>query len=78
MLTVNVQEIEAVLVQDGWHLVEGRSFKIDSLEFGPKGIHGADWKKVATWLETPRPRLRQTVTVPFESILGIKEKAERV
>lgn len=67
---IKPEGIDSVLIEDGWHRVRERSFKIQPCEFGGAAAD-AEWK-AAVWEEIPRQRgPAYQVTVPFESIRAI-------
>lgn len=80
MIAIMPEHIEAVLLNDGWHKVVEGSFQItNSCIFGKaKGQRTPEWRGwAAFWKEasTGGTEVIYTVTVPFESILGIRSKS---
>jgi hypothetical protein len=78
MLVTEPQNIEAVLLSDGWHTVHGKSFKVVHCEISTRGMRHGEWKNAATWqeLDTDTEKTVHSITVPFDSVLGIKETRE--
>jgi hypothetical protein len=70
MIDIKPANVAAVLLPDGWHEVHGATFTIDTAAIASGG-----WKKAAHWEEAfvGRGRLYHLVTVPFESVLGVRE-----
>lgn len=78
MLVIEPQEIEAVLLNDGWHTVHGKSFRVVQCEVSTTGVRHGEWKNAATWQELATeatPGLR-SVTAPFDNVLAIRKTGE--
>lgn len=74
MLTIDREEVEAVLLHDGWHSVHEKSFRIDSIEIRSTAIGLVQWRQAAIWEEVAfAATVHHKVTVPFESILAFRE-----
>jgi hypothetical protein len=80
LLEIIPEDVEAVLLADGWHPVNENSFMITKscifqIEKGTaqKRPEWDNW--VASWKENPAGReFTRNVTVPFDSILGVRSK----
>jgi hypothetical protein len=75
MLVTEPQNIEEVLLSDGWHAVHGQSFKVVHCEISTRGMRHGEWKNAATWqeLNTDATKAVRSITVPFETVRGIRE-----
>ena len=75
MLVTEPQNIEEVLLSDGWHAVHGQSFKVVHCEISTRGMWHGEWKKGATRqeLDTNATKAVRSITVPFETVRGIRE-----
>jgi hypothetical protein len=73
-LLIEVDDVVAVFLKDGWHKVTDKSFEIDSYEFihaepGHKQGEGVS-STGATWQEPDKT----WVACPFPSVLAVKYK----
>jgi hypothetical protein len=78
MLVTEPQNIEAVLLSDGWHTVHDNSFKVVHCEISARGMRHGEWKNAATWEElgTDATGVVRSITVPFDTVRGIRETRE--
>ncbi|MGH7844281.1 MAG: hypothetical protein ACREQW_03795 [Candidatus Binatia bacterium] len=78
MVVIEPQNIDAVLLNDGWHTVHGRSFSVVHCEISMTGVRHGEWRNAATWREltTGATKLVRSITVPFETVLGIQETGQ--
>jgi hypothetical protein len=74
-LHIEVDKVDAVLLADGWHPVDGRSFNLDSYEFHHEDtdlLRGGAVPGVpstgATWREPDGTR----IACPLTAILAVK------
>jgi hypothetical protein len=78
MIEIMPEDVEAVLLHDGWHVIDRKSFTItNSCVFGKREgtlNRVPEWKQVASWTEAPVGTVSHSVTVPFDSILGVRSK----
>jgi endonuclease YncB( thermonuclease family) len=75
MLVTEPQNIEAVLLSDGWHAVHDQSFKVVYCEISARGMRHGEWKNAATWqeLDADSEKTVRSITVPFDTVRGIRE-----
>jgi hypothetical protein len=78
MLVIEPQDIEAVLLNDGWHIVHGKSFRVVQSEISTTGMWHAEWKNAATWQElaTGATQGLRSVATPFDHVLAIRKAGE--
>jgi hypothetical protein len=82
-LGIDVNEVSAVLLADGWHSVTGDSFKIDSYEFVvwgkiPSGFPETEFPPVEGFAFTEHPEGAgppMTVAGPLTSVLAVRTRA---
>jgi hypothetical protein len=78
LVVIEPQNIEAVLLNDGWHAVHGKSFRVVHCEIATTGFRHCEWTNAANWQElvTDITNIVRSITVPFGSVLGIRETGE--
>jgi hypothetical protein len=74
-LKIEVDSVDAVLLADGWHEVDARSFDLDSYEFHHQDstlLGGGSEKNIsatgATWREPGGTR----IACPIDSVIAVK------
>ena len=76
-LAIDVDNVTAVLLQDGWHQVVENSFDSDAYEFFHEGhslIGGGRVEGVSATGATWKERDGSRVACPFPSVLAVKFK----
>ena len=75
MLVTAPQNIEAVLLSDGWHAIHDQSFEVVHCEISTRGMRHGEWKNAATWqeLDADGGKTVRSITVPFDTVRGIRE-----